>query len=52
MLGLAEADTGLAARKLGIDANLLSVIIPQQTALIQIKKKGVLTADFQMVRLS
>lgn len=52
VLGLAEADTGLAARKLGIDANLLSVIIPQQTALIQIKKKGVLTTDFQMVTLS
>ncbi|MEM8519062.1 hypothetical protein RCH05_003637 [Janthinobacterium sp. CAN_S7] len=52
VLGLSEADTGLAARKLGIDAKLLASITPQQTALVQIKNKGVLSADFQMVRLS
>jgi hypothetical protein len=52
VLGLSEADTNLAARKLGIDANLLAGIIPQQTALIQVKNKGVLSADFQMVRLA
>ena len=52
VLGLSEADTNLAARKLGIDANLLTGIIPQETALIQVKNKGVLSADFQMVRLA
>lgn len=52
VLGLASADAGLAARKLGIDADLLTRIIPQQTALVQIKNKGQLTADFQMVRLA
>jgi len=52
ILGLSSADTSLAARKLGIDAELLSSITPQKTALIQIKNKGQLTADFQMVRLA
>lgn len=51
VLGLAAADTNLAARKLNIEANLLGSIIPQQTALIQVKNKGVLAADFQIVRL-
>lgn len=52
VLGLAEADTGLAARKLGIDAALLSGIVPMQTALIQVKNRGVLSANFQTVRLA
>lgn len=52
VLGLSQADTNLAARKLGIDENLLAGIIPQQTALIQVKNKGVLSAEFQMVKLA
>ena len=51
VLGLSSADASLAARKLGIDADVLSRITPQQTALVQIKNKGVLTADFQMVNV-
>jgi hypothetical protein len=52
VLGLSAADAGLAARKLGLDnADLLSSITPQQTALVQIKNRGKLQADFQMVRL-
>lgn len=50
ILGLSSADTNLAARKLGIDSDLLSKITPHQTALIQIKNKGQLQADFQMVK--
>jgi DNA helicase HerA-like ATPase len=52
VMGLAKADTNLAARKLGLDEKLLDSIIPQQTALVQVKNKGVLSADFQMVRLA
>lgn len=52
VLGLSEADAPVAARKLGVDANLLSGITPQQTALVQVKNKGVLSTDFQMVRLA
>lgn len=53
ILGLSAADVGVAARKLGLDdANLMSRITPQQTALIQIKNKGQLQADFQMVKLT
>lgn len=52
VLGLASADTNMAARKLGIDADSLSRITPQQTALIQVKNRGQLSADFQMVRLA
>jgi hypothetical protein len=52
ILGLAQADVNLAARKLGIDERMLLGIIPQQTALVQIKNKGVLSANFQIVRLS
>lgn len=51
VLGLASADTALAARKLGIDADMLARITPQQTALVQIKNKGVLTTEFQMLKL-
>lgn len=51
VLGLSSADTGLAARKLGIDAGLLSRITPHQTALVQVKNKGQLQADFQMINL-
>lgn len=51
VLGLAKADTNLAARKLGIDEKLLDSITPQQTALVQMKNKGVLSADFEMIRL-
>jgi len=52
VMGLAKADTNLAARKLGLDEKLLDSIVPQNTALVQIKNKGVLSADFQMVRLA
>lgn len=52
VLGLAEADTSLAARKLGIESVMLNSIIPHQTAMIQIKEKGVLASTFQNVRLS
>lgn len=52
VLGLAKADTRMAATKLGIDERLLDGIIPQQLALIQVKNKGVLSADFQMIRLA
>ena len=52
VLGLAKADSGLAARKLGIDESLLLSIVPQQTALIQVKNKGVLSPAFQTVRLA
>lgn len=52
VLGLASADTSMAARKLGIDPGLLSRITPQQTALIQVKNKGQLKTDFQMVQLA
>ncbi len=51
ILGLAQADVSLTARKLGIDERMLNGIIPQKTALVQIKNKGVLSADFQMVKL-
>jgi hypothetical protein len=52
ILGLAEADTALAARKLGIDARLLTSIVPMRSALIQVKNKGVLSADFQLINLA
>lgn len=51
VLGLAEADTNLAARKLGVDESLLTSVVPQQSALVQIKSKGTLSAGFQMVSL-
>lgn len=51
ILGLAAGDTNLAARKLGIDPAMLTQIKPQDTALIQIKNKGELQADFQVVKL-
>lgn len=49
VLGLAQADTNLAARKLGVDESLLSSIVPQQTALIQVKKKRTLSYSFQLI---
>lgn len=52
VVGLASADTALAARKLGIDADVLARITPQQTALVQVKNKGVLTTEFQMLNLA
>lgn len=51
VLGLAKADTNVAARKLGVDESLLSAVIPQKSALVQIKSKGTLSADFQTVVL-
>lgn len=51
VLGLAKADTNLAARKLGVDESLLSSVVPQKTALAQIKSRGTLSADFQTVSL-
>ena len=52
VLGLAKADTNLAARKLGIEEKLLDSIVPQRTALIQMKRKRELSADFEMIRLA
>lgn len=52
VLGLAQADVNLAARKLGVDERLLSSIVPQQSAVVQVKNKGVLSSDFQLVRLA
>jgi len=52
VLGLASADTNMAARKLGIDVDSLTRITPQKTALIQTKNKGELRTDFQMVTLA
>lgn len=51
VLGLAKADTNLAARKLGVEEALLSSVVPQKSALVQIKSKGTLSADFQTVVL-
>lgn len=51
VLGLAEADTGIAARKLGIEKAMLTSLTPQYSALVQVKNRGVLTADFQLVKL-
>jgi DNA helicase HerA-like ATPase len=45
VLGLAEADTKLAARKLGVDDAMLASIVPQRTALIQVKNKVRISAD-------
>lgn len=52
VLGLAQADAGIAARKLGVDESLLKAIVPQKTALVQVKAKGTLTAAFQVVSLT
>lgn len=52
VLGLAKADSSLAARKLGIDELMLESIIPHQTALVQVKNRGVREAAFQAVRLA
>ena len=51
VLGLAKGDSSLAARKLGIDEALFGTVIPQKTALVQIKAKGSLSAEFQTVQL-
>jgi len=50
ILGLSSADTGIAARKLGIEVDMLSKVIPQKTALIQIKNRGVLSSNFEIMR--
>ncbi|HJV75102.1 MAG TPA: DUF87 domain-containing protein [Noviherbaspirillum sp.] len=52
VLGLSAADTNLAARKLGIEEARLNTIVPHQTALVQVKNKGKLTAEFEMVKLA
>lgn len=52
VLGLAKGDTNLAARKLGVDENLLHTVVPQKTALVKIQTKGRLSSDFQTVSLS
>lgn len=52
VLGLAEADNKLAARKLGVDESMLSSIVPQKTALIQVKNKGILGVGFQQMELA
>lgn len=52
VLGLAKADTNLAARKLGVDEALLGSLMPQKTALIQIKRKGTLSAAFQLIAVN
>ncbi|AVA38368.1 MULTISPECIES: helicase HerA domain-containing protein [Cupriavidus] len=51
VLGLSKADTNLAARKLGVEEALLGSVVPQKSAAVQIKTKGMLSADFQMVSL-
>jgi len=51
VLGLATADTNLAARKLGVEETMLKSIVPQKSAVVQVKTKGTLSADFQMVSL-
>lgn len=52
VVGLAKADTGVAARKLGIDNDLFQQITPNLTALVQIKNKGVLTPGFRLLRVT
>jgi hypothetical protein len=52
VLGLSAADTALVARKLGIGNDMLRKIVPHQTALVQLRKKGTLSEDFVMVRLN
>lgn len=52
ILGLAQADVNIAARKLGLDERMLQSIVPRQTAVVQIKNSGILAADFQMVKLA
>lgn len=52
VLGLAKADTNLSARKLGVDEALLGSLMPQKTALIQIKRKGTLSAAFQLIAVN
>ncbi len=51
VLGLASADTRMAATKLAIEPEMLSRITPQKTMLVQLKNRGELRSDFQMVRL-
>jgi DNA helicase HerA-like ATPase len=52
VLGLAKADAGVAARKLGVDESLLASIVPQRTAAVQIKLKGSLSSDFQLIAVN
>lgn len=52
VLGLAHADNGVAARKLGVDEAMLKQVIPQKTALVQIKRRGTLAHDFAVVDVS
>lgn len=51
VIGLAAGDQAMAAKKLGLDERMFMSIVPQQTAVVQIKRKGVLSSDFQMVKL-
>jgi hypothetical protein len=52
VLGLASADTATAARKLGVEPELLSRITPHKTLLVQVKNKGELRTNFEMVSIS
>lgn len=52
VVGLASADTNVAARKLGIEAEQLLKITPLKTALVQIKAKGALASQFSLVRVT
>lgn len=52
VLGLAAADTALAARKLALEADVLGRVTPHQTALVQIWNKGVLTPEFQLIKVA
>lgn len=52
VLGLDVGDAAMAARKLGIDAELLSRVIPKETALIRVKNAGEMNPSFVMTRLS
>lgn len=51
VLGLASADRKLSARKLGLDERQFDTVVPQETALVQIRNKKVLTPSFELVRL-
>lgn len=49
ILGLANGDVNVAARKLGCEEAQLRSIVPQQTALVQIKAKRTLVNNFSVI---
>lgn len=52
VLGLASADRKLSARKLGLEERQFDTVVPQESALVQIRNKKVLTSSFELVKLS